>query len=73
MIRGRPSWSQTPRAMAAAVSAPASPLVTRAASDGRFGFADVPAGGWTVTVYADGKTLRKDVSVGGGVSTITVE
>ena len=60
-------------AMAASVFASASPFVTTAGSDGRFGFADVPAGAWTVTVYADGKTLRKDVSVGGGVSTITVE
>ena len=60
-------------AMAASVFASASPFVTTAGSDGTFGFADVPAGAWTVTVYADGKKLRKDLSVGGGVTDITVE
>jgi plastocyanin len=60
-------------AMAASVFASASPFTALTGSDGRFTFADVPAGAWTVTVYADGKRLRKDLEVGGGVTSVTIE
>jgi plastocyanin len=60
-------------AMAAAVFAAASPFVTLAGRDGRFAFDEVPAGAWTVVVYADGKRLRQDVEVGGGVTRVTLE
>ena len=60
-------------AMAASVFAAASPFVTIAGSDGAFSFAGVPAGAWTVTVYADGKRLRKSIDVATGVTNVTVE
>ena len=53
-------------AMAASVFAASSPFTTVAGADGSFAFADVPAGAWTITVYADGKRLHKDVEVAGG-------
>jgi plastocyanin len=60
-------------AMAASVFAASSPFTEVAEADGRFAFADVPAGAWTVTVYADGKRLHKDVEVAGGVTNVTIE
>ena len=60
-------------AMAASVFASASPFTTVADRDGRFRFDDVPAGAWTVTVYADGKRLHQDVEVAGGVTNVTIE
>jgi plastocyanin len=60
-------------AMAASVFAASSPFTTVAGVDGSFAFADVPAGAWTVTVYADGKRLRKDVEVAGGETSVTIE
>jgi plastocyanin len=60
-------------AMAASVFAASSPFTTLAAADGSFTFADVPAGPWVVTVYADGKKLHQDVDVTGGVTTVTIE
>ena len=60
-------------AMAASVFASASPFVTTADSDGRFAFADVPAGAWTVIVYTDGRKLHQDVTVGGAVSNVNIE
>lgn len=60
-------------AMAASVFAAASPFTAVADADGNFAFSDVPPGGWTVTAYVDGKRLQKDVDVGGGVSTVTIE
>ena len=60
-------------AMAASVFAASSPFTTVAAADGSFAFADVPAGAWTITVYADGKRLRKDVEVVGGETIVTIE
>ena len=60
-------------AMAASVFASASPFTTLAGADGRFTFADVPAGAWTVTVFVDGKRLRADVEIAGGVTNVTVE
>jgi plastocyanin len=59
--------------MAASVFAASTPYTTLADSGGNFTFADVPAGSWTVTVYADGKRLHKDVEVTGGVTNVTVE
>jgi plastocyanin len=59
--------------MAAAVFAASTPYTTLADSSGNFTFDDVPAGSWTVTVYADGKRLHKDVEVTVGVTTVTVE
>jgi plastocyanin len=60
-------------AMAASVFAASSPFTTVAGADGSFAFADVPAGAWTIIVYADGKRLRKDVEVGGGETNVTIE
>jgi plastocyanin len=60
-------------AMAAAIFAASTPFVAVAGSDGSFSFAEVPAGGWTVTAYADGKRLRTDVEVGGGATTVALE
>jgi plastocyanin len=60
-------------AMAASVFAASSPFTALAGADGSFAFADVPAGVWTVTVYADGKRLHKDVEVAAGVTNVTVE
>jgi plastocyanin len=60
-------------AMAASVFAASSPFATLADADGSFAFSGVPAGDWNVTVYADGKRLEKDVTVAGGVTSVTVE
>ena len=60
-------------AMAASIFAASTPYTTLADSAGNFTFADVPAGSWTVTVYADGKQLRKDVEIAGGVTNVTME
>ena len=60
-------------AMAASIFAAATPYTTLADSAGNFTFSEVPAGSWTVTVYAGGKRLRKDVEVAGGVTSVTVE
>ena len=60
-------------AMAAAVFAASSPFATVAGADGSFAFSGVPAGDWSVTVYADGKRLQKDIAVAGGVTNVTVE
>ena len=59
--------------MAASVFAASSPFTTVAGADGSFAFADVPAGAWTITVYADGKRLHKDVEVAGGETNVTIE
>ena len=59
--------------MAASIFAASTPYTTLADGAGNFTFADVPAGSWTLTVYADGKQLRKDVEVTGGVTNVTVE
>ncbi|HET6957188.1 MAG TPA: plastocyanin/azurin family copper-binding protein [Vicinamibacterales bacterium] len=60
-------------AMAASVFAASSPFTTVAGADGSFTFSDVPAGDWSLTVYADGKRLQKDIAVGGAVTNVTVE
>ena len=60
-------------AMAASIFAADSPFTTLADGAGTFTFADVPAGSWTVTVYADGKRILKDVEVSGGVTNVAVE
>jgi hypothetical protein len=60
-------------AMTASVFAASSPFTTVADADGRFSFDEVPPGTWTVTAYADGKQLHKQVIVGGGVITVTIE
>ena len=60
-------------AMAASVFAASSPFAMIAGADGRFAFADVPPGAWTVTVYVDGKQLHKDVEVASGPVTVAIE
>jgi plastocyanin len=60
-------------AMAASVFAASSPFATVADADGSFSFSSVPAGDWSVTVYADGKRLHKDIAVATGVTNVTVE
>jgi plastocyanin len=60
-------------AMAASIFATASPYAALAESDGSFTFTDVPVGAWTVTVYASGKRLKKDVDVKGGVTEVTIQ
>jgi len=60
-------------AMAASVFAASSPFTTVADAGGRFTFADVPVGAWTITVYADGKRLHKDVTIAGGNVDVSIE
>jgi plastocyanin len=60
-------------AMAASVFAASSPFTAVADADGRFTFADVPSGAWTVTVYTDGKQLHKDVEIGSGATSVAIE
>jgi len=60
-------------AMAASVFAASSPFTTVADAGGRFTFADVPSGAWTITVYADGKRLHKDVTIAGGNVDVSIE
>ena len=60
-------------AMAASVFAASSPFTAVAGADGSFAFADVPPGAWTITVYADGKRLHKDVEVALGETNVTIE
>ena len=60
-------------AMAASVFAASSPFTAVAGADGSFAFADVPPGAWTITVYADGKRLHKDVEVKGGVTEVMID
>jgi plastocyanin len=60
-------------AMAASVFASASPFTAVADADGRFSFADVPVGAWTITAYTGGKRLHKDVEIGSGATTVTLE
>ena len=60
-------------AMAASIFAASTPYTMLANSDGTFTFADVPAGSWTVTLYVNGRKLRKDVEVTGGVTSVSVE
>ena len=33
----------------------------------------VPVGAWTLTAYTGGKQLRKDVEIGAGATTVTLE
>lgn len=60
-------------AMAGAVFAASSPFAALAKPDGSFVFAEVPAGAWTVKVYASGRILSKDVDVKAGQTNVTVE
>jgi plastocyanin len=60
-------------AMAASIFAASTPYTTLADGSGAFSFADVPAGSWTVTIYAGGRKLRKDVEVSGGLTSVTIE
>lgn len=60
-------------AMAASVFAASSPFTAVADTDGRFAFDEVPPGPWTITVYADGKQLHKDVEIANGVTNVTIE
>ncbi len=60
-------------AMAASIFAASTPYTTLSDSSGRFTFTDVAAGSWTVTLYVNGKTLRKDVEVTGEVTSVSVE
>jgi len=59
-------------AMAASIFAASTPFTTLADSGGRFTFDNVPAGLWTVTLYAGGRRLRKDVEIAGGIVDVTV-
>ena len=60
-------------AMAAMIYSTTTPFAALAAPDGRFAFDGVPPGAWTITVYAAGKRLQRDVEVGGGLTSVTVE
>jgi plastocyanin len=60
-------------AMTASIFAATTPFTAVAASDGSFGFDEVPPGLWTVTVYTGGKRLQKEVEVKGGVTEVTIE
>jgi copper binding plastocyanin/azurin family protein len=60
-------------AMSASIFSSASPFSTLAESDGRFTFSGVPAGPWTLTAYAAGRKLRRDVDVTGGTIDVKLE
>lgn len=60
-------------AMAASIFAASTPYTTLAETDGRFSIADVPAGAYTVTVYAAGRRLQQSVDVKGGVTEVTLQ
>jgi plastocyanin len=60
-------------AMAAVIFSASTPFSTLAEDDGSFTFADVPPGSWTVTVYAAGRRLQRDVEVQAGVIEVKVE
>jgi plastocyanin len=60
-------------AMAASVFASSSPFTAVADADGRFAFEDVPVGAWTITAFTGGKRLHKDVEIGSGATTVTLE
>jgi plastocyanin len=60
-------------AMAASVFASTSPFTTIADADGRFSFADVPLGAWTITAYTGGKRLHQEVEIGASPTTVTLE
>jgi len=60
-------------AMAASIFSASTPYTALAESDGRFTFASVPPGAWTVTVYTGGRRLQKDVDVTDGTTEVTVE
>ena len=59
-------------AMAALIFAASTPYTMLADGSGAFSFAEVASGSWTVTVYAGGKQLRRDIEVSGGVTTVTI-
>jgi plastocyanin len=60
-------------AMAASIFSASTPYTAVAGSDGRFTFADVPAGAWTITVYTGGRRLQTEVEVKGAVTEVTIE
>lgn len=59
--------------MAAAVFAASTPFAALAEADGSFVFTEVPAGAWTVKVYASGRILSKDIDVKAGPTDVTIE
>jgi len=60
-------------AMAASIFSSTTPFAALAAADGRFTFAEVPRGSWTVTIYAGGRRLQRDIEVTQAVTEVTVE
>jgi len=60
-------------AMAASIFSASTPYTAVAGSDGRFTFADVPAGAWTITVYTGGRRLQTELEVKGAVTEVTIE
>ena len=56
--------------MSASIFAWSSPFAVLAGTDGSFAFADVPAGAWTVTVYAGARRLTQNIEVHGGVTQV---
>ncbi len=58
--------------MSASIFAWSSPFAVLAKTDGSFAFAEVPAGAWTVTVYAGTRRLTEDIEVHSGVTQITL-
>ena len=60
-------------AMAASIFSATTPFAALAAADGRFTFAEVPRGSWTVTIYAGGRRLQRDIEVTQAVTEVTVE
>jgi len=60
-------------AMAASIYSSSTPYAAVADGDGRFTFADVPPGPWTITVFTGGRRLQKDVELKGGTVDVAVE
>ena len=60
-------------AMSAEIFASTSPFVVTADAGGRYEVDDVPPGEYSMIVYANGKRTEREVTVGGGTTTIDVE
>jgi plastocyanin len=58
--------------MSASIFSWSSPYAVLAETDGRFTFGDVPAGAWTVTVYAGARRLTQSIEVHRGLTEVTI-
>lgn len=59
-------------AMSAEIFSASTPFVTRAESDGRFSFGDVPPGSYVVRVLASGANTERDVDIKAGGNNLII-